>query len=172
MRIVCPVLAFVFALGLASPGGHAQTASRDFFAFVLLAEGSDGRPVPMVRSVAERATACPVLRSTAGGVSTAMTPRRRPPGGHFDAVTVCEALYPVGEAASVFLGDRRIDLPNVLLDTPRRVVLIGDSGCRGPTEAEPPLPPKMPFPMGRDVLQWRMFQSWRARPWHRSPIRR
>ncbi len=37
----------------------------------------------------------------------------------------------VGEAASVFLGDRRIDLPNVSLGTPRRVVLIGDSGCRG-----------------------------------------
>ncbi len=57
------------------------------------------------------ATACPVLRTTAGGGSTTMSPRRRPPGGHFDAVMVCEARYPVGEAASVFLGDRRLDLP-------------------------------------------------------------
>ncbi len=82
-------------LVLACFGAQAQVPSRDFFAFVLLAEGSDGLPLPIVRSVAEGATACPVLRTTAGGGSTTMTPRRRPPGGHFDAVMVCEARYPV-----------------------------------------------------------------------------
>ena len=40
MRIACTVLIFVSALGLAGLGAHAQTASRDFFAFVLLVEGS------------------------------------------------------------------------------------------------------------------------------------
>ena len=136
MRTVCIVLALLFA----SLGARAQTAAPGFFAFVLLAEGSDGRPVAMVRSVAERTTACPVLRASSGGVATAMTPRRRPPGGHFDEVTVCEARYPVGEAASVFLGDRRIDLPAVSLGTPRRVVLIGDSGCRGEALDKPVRP--------------------------------
>jgi hypothetical protein len=133
MRVVCIVLALL----LSSPGARAQTAAPGFFAFVLLGEGSDGRPVPMVRSVVEGAMSCPVLRSSVGGVSSAMAPRRRPPGGQFDAVLVCEARYPVGEAASVFMGDRRIDLPNVSLGTPRRVVLIGDSGCRGPALDKP-----------------------------------
>ncbi len=52
MRIVC----LLFAFTLACFGAQAQVP--DLFAFVLMAEGSDGRPVPMVRSVAERATAC------------------------------------------------------------------------------------------------------------------
>ena len=132
-----PIVYLLLALVLASFGAHAQTAAPDFFAFVLLGEGSDGQPVPMVRSVAERTTACPMLRTSAGGATIPMMARRRPPGGHFDEVTVCEARYPVGEAASVFLGDRRIDLPRVSLDTPRRVVLIGDSGCRGPAKDKP-----------------------------------
>ena len=136
MRIVCILLALLLPV-LPAFGASAQTATPGFFAFVLLAEGSNGWPVPMVRSVAERTTVCPVLRSAAGGVATAMTPRRRPPGGHFDEVTVCEALYPVGEGASVFLGDRRIDLPTVSLGTPRRVALIGDSGCRGEMADKP-----------------------------------
>lgn len=62
MRIVCILLALL----LTPFGARAQTAAPGFFAFVLLAEGSDGRPVPMVRSVAERTTACPVLRTSAG----------------------------------------------------------------------------------------------------------
>lgn len=127
----------VLCLMLACFGAQAQPRAPEFFAFVLFGEGSDGQPLPMVRSVAEGATACPVLRTSAGGGSTTMSPRRRPPGGHFDAVMVCEARYPVGEAASVFLGDTRIDLPTVSLGTPRRVVLIGDSGCRGETLAKP-----------------------------------
>ena len=57
MRIVCIVL----ALTLASLGAQAQTAAPGFFAFVMLGEGSDGQPVPMVRSVAERTAAPPVF---------------------------------------------------------------------------------------------------------------
>ncbi len=137
MRFVCFVLASALALVLANGAVQAQRTASPFFAFVLFGEGTDGKPVPMVRSVAERATACPSLRSSHGGASVTMTPRRRPVGGQFDDVLVCEARYPVGEAASVFQGDRRIDLPVVSLGTPRRVVLVGDSGCRGDTKDKP-----------------------------------
>jgi len=132
MRILCIAVLLVFAAGAA----RAQ-APVFFTAFVLLGEGSDGATVPMVRSVAERLTACPVLRSSHGGASVQMTPRTRPEGGQFDQVTVCEARYPVGEAASVFVGDRRVDLPAVSLGTPRRIVLVGDSGCKGDTPHKP-----------------------------------
>ena len=46
-----------------------------------------------------------------------MTPRQRPPDGRFD-VLVCETLYPMGEAAAVLVGDRRLELPSV--SAPRR----------------------------------------------------
>lgn len=123
-------------LALAATAARAQ-APAFFTAFVLLGEGNDGATVPMVRSVAERMRACPVLRSSRGGAPVPLTPRTRPEGGHFDGVTVCEARYPVGEAASVFAGDRRIDLPAVSPGTPRRVVLVGDSGCKGDTPHKP-----------------------------------
>lgn len=137
MRFVCFVLACVLSLLVGNGAVQAQRTAPPFFAFVLFGEGTDGKPVPMVRSVAERATACPALRSSHGGTSITMMPRQRPAGGQFDDVLVCEARYPIGEAASVFLGDRRIDLPTVSLGTPRRVVLVGDSGCRGDTKRKP-----------------------------------
>lgn len=132
MRILC----IAVLLALAATAARAQSPSL-FTAFVLLGEGSDGATVPMVRSVVERMTACPVLRSSRGGAPVQMTPRLRPEGGQFDLVTVCEARYPMGEAASVFAGDRRVDLPAVSLGTPRRVVLVGDSGCKGDTPDRP-----------------------------------
>ncbi len=107
------------------------------FAFVLLGEGGDGNPVPMVRTVVEAATTCPELQPAQGKAPLPMTPRRRPEGGGFEDVLVCEARYPVGEAASVFAGGRRIELPVVSLDMPRRVLLIGDTGCRGDTLQKP-----------------------------------
>ena len=67
-------------LMLACFGAQAQSRAPDFFAFVLFGEGSDGQPLPMVRSVAEGATACPVLRTSAGGGSTAMIPPPPPRG--------------------------------------------------------------------------------------------
>ena len=106
-------------------------------AFVLLGEGSDGNPVPMVRTVVEAATTCPDLQFASGKTPSPMTPRRRPAGGGFEDVLVCEARYPTGEAASVFIGGRRIELPTISLDTPRRVLLIGDTGCRGDARQKP-----------------------------------
>jgi hypothetical protein len=135
MRSVLGVL-IVAVLSAVAVGARAQSGPPAFFAFVLLGEGSDGRPVPMARTVVEQATTCPLLQR-ASGARQAMTPRQRPSGGGFDAVLVCEALYPTGEVASIIVGDRRLDLPVVSLGTPRRIVLLGDSGCRGQAERKP-----------------------------------
>jgi hypothetical protein len=130
MRCVLVVLAI---LCMAAPA-RAQSAAS--FAFVLWGEGADGQPVAMARAVVERATSCPMLQR-ASGAWQEMTPRLRPPGGHFREVLVCETLYPFGEAAAVLAGGRRLDLPVVTPATPRRVLLMGDSGCRGETERKP-----------------------------------
>ena len=135
MRSVLGIL-IVAVLSSVAVGARAQSNPPAFFAFVLLGEGSDGRPVPMARTVVEQATTCPLLQR-ASGARQAMTPRQRPPGGGFDAVLVCEALYPTGEAASVIVDDRHLDLPVVSTGTPRRIVLLGDSGCRGQAERKP-----------------------------------
>ena len=124
--LVCAVLCM-------AASARAQTAS---FAFVLWGEGVGGQPVAMARAVVERATSCPVLQR-ASGAWQEMTPRRRPPGGHFSDVLVCETLYPFGEAAAVLAGGRRLELPVVTPATPRRVLLMGDSGCRGEAKLKP-----------------------------------
>ena len=129
MRCALFLLAF---LCLAS-AARAQSAA---FAFVLWGEGADGQPVAMARAVVERATACPVLQR-ASGAWQGMTPRQRPPDGHFQDVLVCETLYPMGEAAAVLVGDRRLELPSVSVATPRRVLVMGDSGCRGDLPHKP-----------------------------------
>ena len=122
------------ALLSVAAAAQAQPAPRQpahtGFAFVLLGEGTDGNPVPMVRTVAEGETSCPELKTSSGATLAAMTPRRRPQTGDFSGVLVCEARYPAGESANVSVGGRKIDLPAVRLDTPRRVLLIGDTGCR------------------------------------------
>ena len=112
---------------------RAQSAA---FAFVLWGEGADGQPVAMARAIVERATTCPVLQR-ATGAWQGMTPRQRPPGGHFRDVLVCETLYPMGEAAAVLVGGRQLDLPSVSVATPRRVLVMGDSGCRGDLPHKP-----------------------------------
>src|SRR5258708_2014643 len=84
----------------AAPLG-AWPAAPLAFAFVLLGEGSDGQPVPMVRTVVEGDMSCPVLRDRAGAALSALTPRQRPEGGQFNQVMVCEARYPVGQAGTV-----------------------------------------------------------------------
>lgn len=116
-------------------GLHAQ-APGAAFAFVLWGEGADGNPVAMARAIVERATSCPVLQR-ASGAWQGMTPRERPPGGHFEQILVCETLYPLGEAAAVLVDGRRLELPKVSASTPRRVLLMGDSGCRGDVEHKP-----------------------------------
>jgi hypothetical protein len=130
MRCVLLVLAILCGTAAA----RAQSAAS--FAFVLWGEGVDGQPVAMARAVVERATSCPVLQR-ASGAWQEMTPRQRPPGGHFRDVLVCETLYPFGEATAVLAAGRRLELPVVTPATPRRVLLMGDSGCRGETEHKP-----------------------------------
>ena len=120
-----------------SAGALAAVAMGPLFAFVLLGQGADGTTVPMVRSVMEGAGACPELRSAGGALLGTMTTRARPAGGGFDAVLVCEARYPVGEAVTLAAGSERIDLPAVRLSTPRRVVLLGDTGCNGADATKP-----------------------------------
>lgn len=129
----CLLLAFAL-LGLA-PGIHAHPATVGF-AFVMWGEGSDGQPVAMARAVVEGAADCPVLRR-ASGASQGMTARQRPPGGQFEDVLVCETIYPMGEAAAVLVGSRQLMLPTVSAATPRRVLVMGDSGCRGEVEHKP-----------------------------------
>ncbi len=90
MRSVLVVLAILCMAAAA----RAQSAAS--FAFVLWGEGADEQPVAMARAVVERATSCPVLQR-ASGAWQQMTPRRRPPDGHFRNVLVCETLYPFGE---------------------------------------------------------------------------
>jgi hypothetical protein len=119
--------------GLVMLGDAAQAAS---FAFVLLGEGRDGQPVPMARAVVENASTCPDL-ALASGERRPMTPRARPAFGQFDGVLVCEALYPWGQSASIAVGAARHDLPVVRPGVPRRVVVLGDSGCRGQAERRP-----------------------------------
>lgn len=103
---------------------------------MLWGEGADGQPVAMARAVIEGATRCPVLRR-ASGAWQQMTPRQRPPGGHFRDVLACETLYPLGEATAVLVGERRLELPVVSTATPRRVLVMGDSGCRGEALRKP-----------------------------------
>ncbi|MBL6615088.1 MAG: metallophosphoesterase [Reyranella sp.] len=127
------VLAIVALLCLAAA---ARAQSPAAFAFVLWGEGANGEPVAIARAVVERATTCPVLQR-ASGAWQSMTPRQRPSLGRFDDVLVCETLYPFGEVAAVVVGDRRLELPLVTAGTPRRVLLMGDSGCRGVTVMKP-----------------------------------
>jgi hypothetical protein len=103
----------------------------------LLGEGADGAPVPMVRTVVEGGESCPVLRDAAGATRSTLTPRQRPPGGQFDQVMGCEARYPVGQSANVQIAQRRIGLPAVPRATPRRIVVLSDSGCRGQVGRKP-----------------------------------
>jgi len=131
-------VALLLALLLSAGPLCAQPAAPLAFAFVLLlGEGSDGQPVPMVRTVVEGGTSCPALRDRAGATLSALTPRQRPEGGQFDQVMVCEARYPVGQAGTVQIADQRIDLPVVARGTPRRIVLLGDSSCHGQAERKP-----------------------------------
>jgi hypothetical protein len=71
-------VALLLALLLSAGSLGAQPIVPLAFAFVLLSEGSDGQLVPMVRTVVEGDTSCPVLRDRAGATLSALTPRRRP----------------------------------------------------------------------------------------------
>ena len=123
------ILLSVLALATAFAASPANAAS---FAFVVLGEASDGRPLPMARAVVEDARACPVLRRASGAIE-AMQPRPSP-GPTFASVLVCEAVYPWDEAASIVGPGLRHDLPKVSSAPPGRILVVGDSGCAGDTE--------------------------------------
>lgn len=107
-------------------------ASAASFAFVLLAEASDGRPLPLARVIVEGATACPLLRRESGALQS-MTPRQSP-GPTFASVLVCETPHPWDEAASIEVAGVRHLLPRVPSAAPRRILVVGDSGCAGRNE--------------------------------------
>ena len=129
------LVAALVAVGLftAMPGPVRAAPS---FAFVLLAEASDGRPLPIARIVLEGASQCPMLRRATGDLE-AMVPRQRPAGHSFDSVLVCEAIQPWDEATSVLADGVRHDLPRVASTPPRRLLVVGDSGCAARTERRP-----------------------------------
>ena len=135
MRLFAGIVLFagVVVLALAMLAGAAPAAS---FAFVLLGEGRDGQPVPMARAVVENASTCPDL-TLASGQRQPMIPRGRPALGQFGGVLVCEARYPWDQPASITVGATRHDLPVARRGIPRRVVVLGDSGCRGQAERRP-----------------------------------
>lgn len=126
-----PALAALLCILLAAPA-----AAMSSFAFVLLGEGSDGQPVAIARAVLEGASTCPALHRASGAVQ-AMTPRQRPQGSTFAAVLVCETLYPWDEAGSIAAPGLRHDLPRVSAATPRRILVVGDSGCNGAADRRP-----------------------------------
>lgn len=119
---------FFAVLAMLAGCSERSTPSGVAFAFVLLGEGADGTPVPMVRTIAEGATACPQL-VPASGAPRQLTERSRPSSGGFDEVLVCEGRYPLGLAATVVVNGQRFALPSVSLGRPRRVMVFGDSGC-------------------------------------------
>ena len=90
----------------------------------------------MAHAVVENAASCPTL-ALASGAQQAMTPRAKPLLGQFAGVLVCETVYPWDQPASVVLEGTRHNLPVVRKATPRRIVVLGDSGCRGQTERRP-----------------------------------
>ena len=110
----------------------SRPAIADSFAFVLLGEGSDGRPLPMARAVVEDAGTCPMLRRASGALQT-MAPRATP-GPGFGRVLVCETVYPWDEVASVEGPGVRHELPRVSSAPVRRLLVVGDSGCAANNE--------------------------------------
>ena len=104
----------------------ARAADPASYAYVVLGQGSDGTTIPMARVVIAAVNQpCPALTAP-GQPSVPMTPRANPNAANFP-VTMCEAVYPTGH--SYKLGS--VALPSVsLTDPPKRVVVLGDSGCR------------------------------------------
>ena len=95
------------------------------YAFVLLAQGTSGATVPIVRAVVDAPNAaCPSI--SAGKTQYPMQARTNPSPANFP-ITVCEALMP--SAKSLAIG--KIALPKVDTGTtPNRVIVMGYSGCR------------------------------------------
>lgn len=120
------------ALMVVSAVAAGPACAADSFAFVLMAESSDGRPLPIARAAIEGARDCPVLRRATGAAET-MQPRQAP-GPTFADVLVCEAVYPWDEAAVIEGPGIRHELPRVSSAPVGRLLVVGDTGCAGNTE--------------------------------------
>ncbi len=68
--------------------------------------------------------ACP--QAVIDGEAKAMTPRAPAAPGGFSGVTACECAVPV-DAQSVTIGGQALPMPK---REPRRIVVVGDTGCR------------------------------------------
>jgi len=97
-------------------------------AYLLLVEGPDRSTIPLARAIVDAGEACPELVGTVpDGEHTlviATAPRRNP---HGFEVRVCEAVVPFGSTFAV--SGSKFALPAARRETPRRVVVLGDSGC-------------------------------------------
>lgn len=127
---------FLFGAMLAGPL-CAQPAVHA--AYVLLAESPSGRTAAFARVIVDPGRECPALVG-AGSKRIKTTPRRNP---HGFPVKVCEARYPFGRSLAVEGGPK---LPAVT-ETPSRIAVFGDSGCKPKDQAGCGLDdPQWPFP--------------------------
>jgi hypothetical protein len=96
-----------------------------YAAYVLLAEDAADGTMPLARVIVAAGRACPTLASKQGPL--AMVARRNPNPATFP-VGVCEARYPFGEAVTVTGTELRLP---VVGRKPRRIIVLGDTGCAG-----------------------------------------
>lgn len=113
----------------ATPGSPSAASGTVHAAYLLLVEGPDHATVPLARVIVDPDVPCPSLVPGApggeAGAALATTPRRNP---HGFAVRVCEAVVPFGTGFAV--SGSTFTVPAARRETPRRVVVIGDSGCK------------------------------------------
>lgn len=102
-----------------------------------------GETVAYARIVIDAGYACPQIEG--GAQAIRMTSRDNP---HGFPVLVCEAEIDFGQTLTIALEDRALALPSVRTD-PRRIVVFGDTGCKGYSAASntgcPSGSPAQPF---------------------------
>ncbi len=123
VRLMLHLAVALAGLFLAPTPGRAAEAVHA--AYVLYAESPSAGTVLLARVIVDGKAACPALQ--VGGKTVTMTPRRNPSPRSFP-VTVCEALYPFGQAGTI--AGTPVALPMVTKQ-PSHVVLFGDTGCKG-----------------------------------------
>ncbi len=121
--------------------GSAQAAPRVEYAFTVVAPRSVSASGLVARAILEVPDAgCPTIRArTARGKAVRLRMARlATPDGSlgFEGVTVCRRSLPKGLARASVGGLR---LPLLPVGTPKRIALVGDTGCR--VEVYPPTPP-------------------------------
>ncbi len=128
-RWLAAVSAIGVALGIStSPASAAPAEKPEAYGYVLLAPGSsDGSsgPLQALARVVIDAAAQPCPKLSPG--HRTMTPRTNPNPTTF-AVTVCEAVYPIGQALHV--DGFGITLPKVSPKQPEKIIVVGDTGCQ------------------------------------------